>query len=242
MPSWPSGETRRSAIASIVILGRARAVVRGRDLRDQRLRRRDRLGRGRQQVVHVLRDHRGRAPLRSPTAWTRPISRARAAEKRAPVRNSSRAAERPIFASAYGEITAGRMPSLTSVNAEQRVLGGDDDVADRGEAGAAAERRAVDAADERNRQPIERLEHPRHRARVAHVLVARVGDHLRHPRQVRAGAEHLARAREHRHARGAVGRHRRRPRGQLRDQLLVERVAHLRPIERDADDRTVRFN
>ena len=40
---------------------------------------------------------------------------ARAAENRMPVRNSSRAAERPIFASANGEITAGRIPSFVSV-------------------------------------------------------------------------------------------------------------------------------
>jgi hypothetical protein len=31
------------------------------------------------------------------------------------VRNSSRAADRPTFANAYGEITAGRIPSFTSV-------------------------------------------------------------------------------------------------------------------------------
>ena len=50
------------------------------------------------------------------TAWTSPISLARAASKRMPVRNSSRAADGPIFGSTYGEITAGRMPSLVSVN------------------------------------------------------------------------------------------------------------------------------
>ena len=83
------------------------------------------------------------------------------AEKRAPVRNSSRAADWPIFASTNGEMTAGRMPSFTSVNPNMRVLLGDDDVADGGEAGAAAERRAVDAADERHRQVVERGEHAR---------------------------------------------------------------------------------
>ncbi len=49
------------------------------------------------------------------TAWTSPISLARAAEKRAPVRNSSRAAERPILARANGEMTAGTIPSFVSV-------------------------------------------------------------------------------------------------------------------------------
>ena len=43
------------------------------------------------------------------------MSLARAASKRMPVRNSSRAADAPIFASTYGETTAGRMPSFTSV-------------------------------------------------------------------------------------------------------------------------------
>ena len=52
----------------------------------------------------------------STTACTRPISRARSAEKRAPVRNSSRAADGPTFATTNGEMTAGTMPSRTSVN------------------------------------------------------------------------------------------------------------------------------
>ena len=49
------------------------------------------------------------------TSCTSPIALARAASNRLPVRNSSRAAEAPIFCSTYGEIIAGRIPSLVSV-------------------------------------------------------------------------------------------------------------------------------
>ena len=116
--------------------------------RDQRLGRGDRLRARRQHLVRRSASTAASSSAAGTTSWTRPISRARAAEKRAPVRNSSRAADRPIFASANGEITAGRMPSFASVNPNSASLVGDDDVADRGQAGAAAERGAVNAADD----------------------------------------------------------------------------------------------
>ena len=100
------------------------------------------------------------------TACTRPISLARAAENRMPVRNNSRAADGPILGSTYGEMTAGRIPSLVSVKPKTAVFLGDGDVADRGEPRAAAERRAVDAADHRRRQRVERVEHLRHARRI----------------------------------------------------------------------------
>ena len=49
------------------------------------------------------------------TSCTKPMRSARAASKRSPVRKSARACDAPIFASTNGEITAGMMPSLTSV-------------------------------------------------------------------------------------------------------------------------------
>ena len=86
---------------------------------------------------------------------------ARAALKRMPVRNSSRAAERPIFASAYGEITAGRMPSFTSVNPNTALSS-----ATTMSQTAASPAPPPSAAPwtrpiERHRQRIERREHPR---------------------------------------------------------------------------------
>ena len=85
-----------------------------------------------------------RSARRSGTARARPTGR------------SSRATN--------GEMTAGRMPELHLGEPEHRVLVGDDDVADGGEAGAAAERRAVHAADERHGQRCRAREHPRQRA------------------------------------------------------------------------------
>ena len=46
----------------------------------------------------------------------RPISSARTASNRSPVRKSSRAADSPILLTTYGLMTAGMMPSRTSVN------------------------------------------------------------------------------------------------------------------------------
>ena len=57
--------------------------------------------------------------------------------------------------------------------AEHGVVGGDDDVADRGQAGPAAERRALDPSDQRHRQRVERAEQRRGGVGVAEVVVAR---------------------------------------------------------------------
>ncbi len=58
---------------------------------------------------------RSSAASSASTSWTRPICSARAASKRSPVAKSARAWLSPIFATTNGLITAGRMPSLTSV-------------------------------------------------------------------------------------------------------------------------------
>ena len=141
---------------------------------------------------------RRRAP---PPARPRGPARSRARARRRSARRSGTARARPTRRSSRstnGEITAGRMPSFTSVKPNTRVLGGDDDVADRGQAGAAAERRALDAADQRHRQRVERARTsapgPRRRAGSRS---SRVGDRLRHPGEVGAGAERLAGAGEH---------------------------------------------
>ena len=100
---------------------------------------------------------------------------------------------------------AGRMPSFTSVNPNTRVIGGNDDVADGGQARAAAEGRAMDEADKGLRQGVEGLEHVGHRARVAPVLVFGVARHALHPRDVGPGGEGLAAPREHDRAHRRVG-------------------------------------
>ena len=123
------------------------------------------------------------------TACTRPISRARAAvETRSGEKQLTRRRRADLC---HGERRdhRGKDAQLGLGETELRGVARHDDVADGGEAGASAERGAVDAADQRNRQRIERLEHRGHRLGVADVLVVRVADHLRHPGQVGAGAE-----------------------------------------------------
>ena len=138
-------------------------------------------------------------------------------------------------------MTAGMMPSFTSVKPNTRVLGRDDDVADGGEAGAAAEGRAVHASDDRHRQLVERAEHRATRLRVAQVLVFRVGDVFAiHATSAPAQNDlaGAATARPH-DARSASAVTLRGPGGQLADHLVVERVADLRAIERQVLDRPV---
>ena len=185
--------------------------------------------------LHVLRRPSRSSSAAGTTAWTRPISRARAAENRAPVRNSSRAADSADLRDDERRDHRRQDAELHLGEPEHRVLGGDDDVADRGEAGAAAERGAVDAADQRHRQRVERLEHRapsparRGRSRRACSRPSSTSTSRSAPAQ-----NTLPAPRSTATARRAGGRHRLGPRRQLRDQLLVERVAHLRPVQRDA--------
>ena len=83
---------------------------------------------------------------------------------------------------------------------------------------------------------VDREKHLRAGARVAHVVVVRVAGHLRHPRGVGAGAEHLAGAGEHDDAQRRILVRALRPRGELGDDVLVERVADVGPVQRDALD------
>ncbi len=144
--------------------------------------------------------------------------RARRRESRAAQAQLARGRLRPILRTTYGEIIAGRMPSVDLREAEHGVFGGDDDVADGRQPAAAAERRAVDAADERARAASRAPgTSPRARPASREVLVARVADHLRHPLHVRAGARRPSpRPDEHDRAHGAVGGHVRGPLGQAR--------------------------
>ena len=142
----PPGPRRTRAARRSLSVVRPIDVVglRARDLADQRLRRGDGARAPRQDLVHVAvrRPRRARLPARP--SWTSPISRARAAPKRAPVRNSSRAAETPILREHERRDHRRQDAELDLGEPEHRIVGGDDDVADRGEPDAAAERRAVD--------------------------------------------------------------------------------------------------
>jgi hypothetical protein len=122
---------------------------------------------------------------------------------------------------------------------EHGVVGGDHDVADGHQAGAAAERRPVDPADERNRQRVERFEKRREARRIAQVLLAREGDGFGHPRQVRARGKRLACPGEHGHAHIVAARQAARPVRELGNQRRVEGVSHVGPVEGDVLDKTL---
>ena len=238
MPSWPSADTRCAAIGCVGQRRSTSCRALAGDLARSAPWRRRRPRRRRQQLARRSASTAASSSAAGTTAWTRPISRARAAANRAPVRNSSRAADTPILREHERRDHRRQDAELHLGEAEHRVVGGDDDVADRGEAGAAAERRAVDPADERHRQRVERSNIARQRRASRRFSLVRVGDRLRHPGEVGAGAERLAgAARGRRRAASDRSAHARRPRGQLGDHLLVEGVAHLGPVERDALDR-----
>ena len=116
------------------------------------------------------------------------------------------------------------------------VVGGDDDIADRGEPDAATKRRAVDAADERHWQRVEELEHPREILGVAEVVLTGVGDRLRHPGEVRASAKRGTFTGEHDRAERRIFGRASSQRSQRRDDFFIEGIPHLGPIEADSQN------
>ena len=106
--------------------------------------------------LHDLARHTRRRPRRArPRARRCGPAQCRARAPRRSARRSETARGRPSGRSSRARTARsppGSVPSLTSVKPNIVVVGGDDDVADRDEPGAAAERRAVDAADHRHRQ------------------------------------------------------------------------------------------
>src|SRR5919204_2602799 len=117
--------------------------------------------------------------------------------------------------------------------AEGRVARCDCDVRAGDEAGAAAERVALHAGDDRRRARVDGGEHPVQPERVLDVLLEAEVDRGALPLDVRAGAEALAFSREHDRARIA---HVREGVPQLADHLRVEGIAPLRPRDRDMEN------
>jgi hypothetical protein len=95
----------------------------------------------------------------------------------------------------------------------------------------------VDAADQRHRHGVERVQHAGGSTRVVEVLFARVADHLRHPVDVGAGAEDRSGPLQDRHANRPVRCDGFRPLGQLADEIFVERVADVGTVEGQRRDR-----
>ena len=173
------------------------------------------------------------------TSWTRPISLARAAEKRAPFKHNSRAAETPILRTTYGEIIAGKIPSVTSVN--PKIASSAATTTSQIAARPAPPPSAAPwiAADHRHRHRVERLEHHRRLVRVGEVLFAGVPGHLRHPLDDRRRRRTPGPAPCRTTARIAPSA--RTPRAQAvssRNRGVVECVSDVGTIEGDGRDRT----
>ena len=131
------------------------------------------------------------------------------------------------------------IPSFTSENANTVRSSRDCDVGAGDEAGAAAERVALDARDDRRRAAVDRLQHPAEGVRVGHVRVEVEVDRGAHPLDVRAGAEARPVAGEQNRSRLADVDERL---GELGDQRRVEGVPRLRPRERDPEQIAVAFD
>ena len=127
---------------------------------------------------------------------------------------------------------------------EAGVGGGDTDVGDAGEAEAAAHGIALDRGDHRLRGGVHRLHH---RAEAAVVLLELVGCPRGSRRgriagdrevfQIGAGAKRAAGPAQHHHAHGTVVSDRREGRQNLARHLCAERIADLRAVEREVQDR-----
>ena len=178
-PSWPSALVRCAAMRRAVSVGRERGA-------GELLRRPRGLRAGRAQLA----EHRARRPRRDPP---RPRARGRCAAppRREPLAGDEVAARRrgPIFASANGEITAGTIPSFTSLNANCASGSAIDDVAAGDEPAAAAERVPLHARHDRRRAAVDRVEHRTQPQRVGDVLVEAEVDRRAHPLDVGACRE-----------------------------------------------------
>ena len=123
--------------------------------------------------------------------------------------------------------------------AEDRIVGGDDDVGGGDQTAAAAERGAVHARDHRLRTTVDRDQHRGHRLGVADVLRFREFERRAHPRDVGAAAKGFAGAGEHDRPDARVGTQGLEGIAQRGDQLGVEGVPDVGPVHGDARARPV---
>ena len=144
----------------------------------------------------------------SATSWTRPIRSAVSASKRSPVRKKRRAAPVADLREHERRDDRGDDPEPHLGEAERRVGRRDDDVRAGDEPGAAAEREALHARDERRRARVDRLHHPVEPQRILDVLLEAEVDRGALPLDVGARAEARPVAGEHDDARVADVRER----------------------------------
>ncbi len=83
---------------------------------------------------------------------------------------------------------------------------------------------------------VERAQHGGKAHRVGNVLGLALAGHPPHPVEVAAGRERRTRAGQHEHANGSVRADAAEGIGEIADDRLVERIAPLRPVERERGD------
>ena len=156
-PSWPSADLRRVAMASAVNAAASSGPRSGHG-RDQALGGRDGLRAARRQFAEVAGDRRVEIRGRHDGVNEADLVRARSREARA--RQEQLAGGGLADLLQHERRHDGRdQPQLHLGEPERGVLRGDDDVADGGEAGAAAHRGAVHASDDGHRQAVDRAKH-----------------------------------------------------------------------------------
>jgi hypothetical protein len=134
---------------------------------------------------------------------------------------------------------ADRRRDETDADLAQREEGArarDGDVGHRGQPHAAAHGRAVDAADERDRQLVEGAERVGQQARLLEVVLERSGEHGLHPAQVRAGAERRLGAGEDHQPDVPIAGQAGQGAPELVEHRGVEGVAHLGAVQGQAGD------
>ena len=238
MPSWPSGDTRWVAMASTVSASTSAGRRPYTSVEQSLGRARSADGAALRNSCDVAFDRRDRAVRpRRPRVHQADLLRARGRESRAGQAQLARGRQ-PDLPHHVRRDHRGQDAEHDLREPEHRVVGGDDHVADGREAGAAAERRAVDAADERHGQTIERQEHRRRSPRIGQVLLAREAEHPATStgrRRRRRTPRRRPAARRRAPNRPSAGRSRRTP--SVRAIIVfVERVANVRPVERDGRD------
>lgn len=120
--------------------------------------------------------------------------------------------------------------------AKECILRGDDDIADSGEARAAAERGPVDARDDGLGAAIDRPKHIAHRGGIGDVTFLRKFERRAHPLHVRAAAENTALTAEDHRTHAFLAFELREGLAQFAHKLVVEGVTHVGARKRDAGD------
>ncbi len=237
IPSWPSGDARRSAMVSAV-RSIASAAGRIQTFGMSALAAAMPSGAAAQDLGDVLLDSGVELGERDNRMDEADLFRALRTEAHAGQEQLARGGA-PDFGERIRRDHRRQDAQLHLREPERGAFIGHDEVADSREPRAATERGAVNAADERHGQSVEQREHACHRAGVAHVLLVSVRHHLRHPRQVRSGAKDFPGARQDDASDRPVGGGRLGPARQLDDDMLVEGVANVRPVQRDVLDASV---